>query len=93
MLRRDNGDVRAEVAVIADGHLGVILNGQVKIAEEALADARVHAVMDGDRALNEPAFAEGAQHLLKDLSALFGFILIGPVVIDVQIVRAQLDGA
>ena len=90
--RRYDGYVGAEVAVISDSNLGVILNGQVKVAEKTLPDFCMAAVVKIDGSLEKGTFSELAEHFRKDSGALFCLVLVCCIVIDVQIVCLELQG-
>ena len=47
----DNGDIRAEVAVIPDGHGGIVLHGEVEVKKAPLAHRGMDTVVKGDRPL------------------------------------------
>ena len=87
----DDGDVRSEVAAVVDHNLRVVLHGQVEVDEHTFPDFRVLSVMKGHRALQKAPLAQFPEHFTEDLRALFGFVLVGIVIVDIQLMRAQFD--
>ena len=53
MYRGYDGDVWAEVAVVTDGNLCVVLYGKVKVGKKPLAYLSVLSIMEGDGPLYE----------------------------------------
>ena len=83
MHRGDNGDVGAEIAVIPNGHLPIILDGEIEISKKVFADFGVLPVVKSDRPLNPHALSHFAQDFLKDCGPFLKLILMGLVVIHV----------
>ena len=88
--RRDDRDVRPEVAMVADGHARVVLHGEVEVHKAALAHAGVAAVVKVNRPEHPCALADAVQQLMQHAAALLRLILIEAVVILAEPVRLFL---
>ena len=92
MHRGYDGDVWAEVAVVTDGNLCVVLYGKVKVGKKPLAYLSVLSIMEGYRTLYAAALVKLTDNLVEYGGALFILVLMGHIVVHIKVVGAKLYG-
>ena len=83
--RRNNGHVRAELAVIPYRYLRIVLNSKVKIEKTVLSYAGMTAVVKGDRSKEKASVANFPDKLGNDSLALLPVALVKLIEITAQI--------
>lgn len=83
--------VGSKIAVVPNGHQGIVLNGQVKIGEKVSADFGVFPIVKSNGPLNSHALSHLAKDLPKNLLPFLKLVLVGLVVIHIQIMGFALD--
>ena len=67
MHGRDDGNIRPEIYVVADGYPRVVLDGQVNVAKKVIPDLGMYALMEKHRPLDKTVFSKMPKQLGKQL--------------------------
>jgi len=85
----DDGDIRAEVAVVPDGHGGIVLHGEVEVKKAPLAHGGMNTVVEGDRPLEKGTLPNVSHDLMDDGLSRLLLIFIQAVIVEIELMGAQ----
>ena len=79
----NDGDIRAEVAVVPDGHGSVVLHGEVEVKKAPLAHGGVNTVVERDRPLEKGPLSNMSHDLVDDGLPRLHLIFIQAVIVEI----------
>ena len=85
----NDGDIRAEVAVVPDGHGGIVLHSEVEVEKAPLAHGGMDAVVERDRPLEKCSLPNVSHDLMDDGLPRLLLIFIQAVIVQIEFMGTQ----